>query len=156
MFLVSLGDVLMWVGACVAFGGFAVLGYQCLLWLRDGEWTPMPIVGDGDNGTLANLNSGIERIEWRGVQSIALWIVDGVAGLPASLSFVIIGAIVVGIVRPEVVDKLAARSCPPFQVTARAPGGLDDSCWPRPPGATRKAPSAGRRTRLDCACLLAI
>jgi hypothetical protein len=82
VFLVSFTDALMFVGMCTVLGGFAALGYQCLLWLRQGTWTPMSI-----NEVLSVDPSLLASMEWRGVAVIVEWAL----ALPLSGGLVLAG-----------------------------------------------------------------
>jgi hypothetical protein len=73
------------VGLCAAAFGIAVLGYQLILWLRDGAWTSfdLRLAWEGINGHPP-------AFKWLGVQRI----VDGFLELPLSLGFFVFGIIV--------------------------------------------------------------
>jgi hypothetical protein len=110
----ALGSTLRFTGGWIMFGGVATLGYQCYLWLHDGEWTPLPFIGalhqigliDVDDidrllGPIDSLIRSIEAIEWQGLQRIMLWSGEGLAEfllwmitMPASVVVFLIGAIV--------------------------------------------------------------
>jgi len=103
LLLVGVGDLVKFVGGCVVFGGFVVLGYQGLLWLRTGEATLISNIdgllrlGIVDPDALGAITSAIEGIEWKGVQSIVSYVVGGLSGFPACLSLMAVGALIMGI-----------------------------------------------------------
>jgi hypothetical protein len=92
-----LGDFMAKLGGWTMLAGAAVLGYQCYLWLRDGKWTPMPLlqsmlsIGLLRGNTLRGLGREIEGIESRGLQEIVAWTVGQVATLPASAMLFSVG-----------------------------------------------------------------
>lgn len=75
------GVALMVADLLLALSGVGVLGYQCVLCLQDGYWTPMSFSPAGHW-----LGGGEPAFRWQGVQRIALWVL----GCP--LSGVIIAA----------------------------------------------------------------
>jgi hypothetical protein len=93
------------IGGWIMLAGASVFGYQCYLWLRDGEWTPMPVfrslheIGLVTDAGLAGLVNAIEGTEWRGLQKIVAWVIGEVITLPASaaLFFVGLGIVLLGL-----------------------------------------------------------
>lgn len=75
------------VGLCGAVFGIGVLGFQFILWLRDGAWTSFELrfAWDAIGGRPPNFS-------WRGVQKI----VTGVLELPLSFSFFVPGWMLIG------------------------------------------------------------
>ncbi len=61
------------------FGAIILLAYQAFLWLREGQWTPIPV-----SSILEIINidyySTVD-ISWTGTQKIVVWLLD----LPLSL-----------------------------------------------------------------------
>lgn len=104
-------DIEGWVGLFGALGffaGFGVLAYQIYLWLKLGQWTPMPLWtllewADYDFSSLNN-------IDWLGIQKIIAWVLD----LPLSLSMVVIGFVLGGMVGylVGIVRELGQKSVP--------------------------------------------
>ena len=79
-----------WFGLCSALGFFAafvLLGCQAFLWLKVGQWAPIPI-----SSVLNKLNINynlVVDISWAGVQKILIWILD----LPLSLGIIAFGGL---------------------------------------------------------------
>lgn len=73
------------IGGFIAMSSIGVIGYQCLLWLIDGYWTPVRLrlawhwFGGAD-----------PDFQWGGVQKIAWWIL----GWPLSITLAVIGIII--------------------------------------------------------------
>jgi hypothetical protein len=75
-------------GALGFFGAICLLGYQAFLWLKEGQWTPIPI-----SSVLGKLNIdyySLVDISWAGAQKIVVWLLD----LPLSLGIVVFGGLV--------------------------------------------------------------
>lgn len=68
-------------GLLVVLAGIAVLGMQCLGWLREGEWTAFPVSG---------LAGPPPQGDWLGLNAIVGWVYE----LPLSLALVVIGVAV--------------------------------------------------------------
>jgi hypothetical protein len=68
---------------CVALFGLGVFGYQCVLWLRDGYWTAIPV-----SDFIAAVPMKADGA--KGVQKILDWI----WALPASFAAIIVGVTV--------------------------------------------------------------
>lgn len=79
-----------WFGLVGALGFFAavlLLGYQAFHWLKEGQWTPIPI-----SSVLGKLNIdyySLINIPWVGAQKIIVWLID----LPLSLGIIIFGSL---------------------------------------------------------------
>lgn len=79
-----------WFGLFAAlgfFGSICLLGYQVFLWLREGQWTPIPI-----SSVLGKLNIdyySLVDISWAGAQKILVWLLD----LPLSLGIFVFGGL---------------------------------------------------------------
>lgn len=74
-------------GALGFFGSICLLGYQAFLWLREGQWTPIPI-----SSVLGKFNIdyySLVDISWAGAQKIVVWFLD----LPLSLGIVVFGGL---------------------------------------------------------------
>ena len=79
-----------WFGLCGALGfmaAFILLGYQAVLWLREGQWTPIPISSVLNKFSI-DYNSVVD-ISWAGIQKILVWILD----LPLSLGIIAFGGL---------------------------------------------------------------
>lgn len=80
-----------WFGLSAALGFFAavcILVYQAVLWLKEGEWTPIPI-----SSVLGKLDIdyyAVVNIRWAGAQKIVVWLLD----LPLSFGTVVLGSLV--------------------------------------------------------------
>lgn len=88
-----MGDALMACGGWIMFGGVGTVCFQCVLWLRDGFWTPYSL------WTPWNwLELPYPWVEWNGIQKIVVGIIDQ----PMSAALVLIGAVVLllGVGRP--------------------------------------------------------
>ena len=63
-----IGQTIGYAGLGTFMGGLLVLSYQCVLWLRDGAWTPLELQlvwhWSGRNPP---------AVEWQGVQKIIDW-----------------------------------------------------------------------------------
>jgi hypothetical protein len=77
-----IGEGIQAVGTIVALGGAGVLGYQCLLWLQNGNWTPLEF-----RAALEMVGAQEPFFDWRGVQKISVWIFNQ----PLSAVMVILG-----------------------------------------------------------------
>ncbi len=92
-----------WFGLFGALGFFAaalLLGYQALLWLKEGQWTPIPI-----SSVLGKLNIdyySLIDIPWAGAQKIVVWLLD----LPLSLGIVVFGGLL-GVLIGHLVHELS-------------------------------------------------
>ena len=65
-------DAVTVAGLFIFLGGFAVIGYQGYLWLKEGEWSPFEF-----RTAWYFLGGSEPRFTWLGVQKIALAILDG-------------------------------------------------------------------------------
>lgn len=87
-------------GALGFLGGIALLGYQAFLWLKEGQWTPMPI-----SVALGKMNIdyyAVVDISWTGAQKIFIWLLD----LPLSLGVVVFGGLL-GVLIGNLVHELS-------------------------------------------------
>lgn len=75
------------LGSLTAVIGFGFIGYQCILWLRDGYWTPIPISVYFPQDPWADWTGAV------GIKRIIDWLYD----LPVSWSLIVIGTICMGI-----------------------------------------------------------
>lgn len=61
------------IGAILLLGAALVVGYQIVLWLKDGFWTPMPL-----DLALRWLSIDsmalVKTIQWEGAKKICIWI----------------------------------------------------------------------------------
>jgi hypothetical protein len=79
-----------WFGLFTGLGFFAaimLLAYQAYLWLKEGQWTPIPI-----SSVLGKFNIdyySIINISWTGAQKIVVWLFD----LPLSFGIVVLSGI---------------------------------------------------------------
>lgn len=79
-----IGSIFLILGV---MGGLGIVGYQCFLWLRFGEWIkipastiiPLKLVGWAYMGS-----------EWLGIKKIVIWITE----LPLSLFVFIVGFLI--------------------------------------------------------------
>lgn len=75
-------------GSLGFLGAVCLLGYQAFLWLKEGQWTPIPI-----SSVFGKLNidyySFID-ISWAGAQKIVVWLLD----LPLSLGIIVFGGLI--------------------------------------------------------------
>jgi hypothetical protein len=76
------GRVVLSFGLIVLFSAAAVLAYQAILWLHDGQWTALSLRHLWDWAGL-----GYPMFKWLGVQKIAVWVLD----LPLSLALLVMG-----------------------------------------------------------------
>lgn len=80
-----------WFGLFTGLGFFAatlLLAYQAYLWLKEGQWTPIPI-----SSILEKFNIdyySIINMSWAGAQKIVVWLLD----LPLTLGIVVLSGIV--------------------------------------------------------------
>src|SRR5262245_13517947 len=71
------GRCILFLGACLAIAGIGVLGWQCLLWLHDGTWTPLEL-----RYVLELIEVQEPSFQWQGVQKISNWIFgQGLSGV---------------------------------------------------------------------------
>jgi hypothetical protein len=92
-----------WFGLLGSLGFVAaicLLGYQTFLWLKEGQWTPMPI--SSIFGILGFDYYSVIDVSWAGVQKILIWLLD----LPLSLGLIVFGC-VVGVVVGNVVHQVS-------------------------------------------------
>jgi hypothetical protein len=68
---ILMGEGLRIAGTFLALGGIGVLGYQGLLWLQDGGWTPLEF-----RVALQIVGAQEPFFVWRGVQKISVWFFD--------------------------------------------------------------------------------
>ncbi len=70
------------IGAILFLGATLVPGYQVILWLKDGFWTPMPLelmLGWIGVDAVAYVSS----MQWEGAKKVCMWIIT----LPLSVGF---------------------------------------------------------------------
>lgn len=87
-------------GALGFFGAICILGYQAFLWLKDGQWTPIPI-----SSILGKLNIdyySLVDISWAGAQTIVVWLLD----LPFSVGMVVFGGLI-GVLIGYLINKIS-------------------------------------------------
>lgn len=75
-------------GSLGFFGAVCLLGYQAFLWLKEGQWTPIPI-----SSVLGKLNIdyySLVDISWAGAQKIVVWLLE----LPLSLGIIVFGGLI--------------------------------------------------------------
>jgi len=65
-------------GLSLMLFGVAVLGYQCLLWLRDGVWTQFEV-----REVSRWLVGADPELGWRGVQQLVVWTLNSPLGFAA-------------------------------------------------------------------------
>lgn len=71
------------IGAFLLLGAALVPGYQIVLWLRDGYWTPMPLdIAFGWFGVDPVPHAA--ALQWGGVKKICMWMLT----VPVSVGFV--------------------------------------------------------------------
>ena len=100
---IAIRDGMLFVGICFSVAGLSALGYQCLLWIKYGWWSPLAF-----RLVLELIGAREPLFAWQSIQNIAAWICD----LPLSGVLFITGFV-------------AAASG--VAITARdfAPGGAD-------------------------------
>jgi hypothetical protein len=91
---IMIGDGMSFVGICFSAAGLSVLGYQCLLWIKYGLWSPRAF-----RLVLELIGVREPLFAWQSAEKISAWICDlplsGVlfaAGLAAVTSGVAITA----------------------------------------------------------------
>jgi hypothetical protein len=71
------------IGALLLLGAALIPGYQIVLWLRDGYWTPIPVdLAFGWVGVDAVTH--VASMQWGGVKKICMWMLT----VPLSVAFV--------------------------------------------------------------------
>jgi hypothetical protein len=71
------------IGAFLLLGAALIPGYQIVLWLRDGYWTPLPL--DLTFGLFGvDAVTQVATMQWGGVKKILMWILK----VPLSIGFV--------------------------------------------------------------------
>ena len=90
----SLGGLVAAAGGLTVVAAPLLLGYQGLLWLQSGHWTPIAL---REAVSIFNGSPPIPdpTISWRGVQQIVGWLLD--APLSLSLWFLGFGLVAVGV-----------------------------------------------------------
>jgi hypothetical protein len=85
-----LGGIIALAGYLIVLTGYLILGFQGILWLKDGHWTPFAMreivsvfVGDAP--------IPYPTLSWQGIQKIAVWLLDA----PLSIGLMVVGAVTV-------------------------------------------------------------
>lgn len=71
------------IGAFLLLGAALIPGYQIVLWLRDGYWTPMPLDIAFDWFEV-DVATHVTAMQWEGVKKICMWLMT----LPLAVGFV--------------------------------------------------------------------
>jgi hypothetical protein len=80
----------MIAGLCAVAGAFIVMG-QCFIWLKSGDWLPVSV-----GMVLYAMGFSIPDIElsWVGVQKMIDGVIGAVIDWPASITLIVLGALV--------------------------------------------------------------
>lgn len=76
------------ISALLLLGAALIPGYPIVLWLKDGYWTPMPLVlafGWFDVDILTDVST----MNWEGAKRVCWWMLD----VPVSVGFVILALV---------------------------------------------------------------
>jgi uncharacterized membrane protein len=102
-FIKRMSDFLLncavWFMMGVFFAPFLVLGYQIILWLKDGFWTPMPLIK-----FFVWMDWGIPTklifldVKWKGAHEILWWILDIHIGVLVFLAVVALAILSISLI----------------------------------------------------------
>jgi hypothetical protein len=70
-----LGGLVIGAGVLIVFAAPLLLGYQCILWLQNGYWTPIAF---REAISIFGGTSPIPdpAISWQGLQKVVVWLLD--------------------------------------------------------------------------------
>jgi hypothetical protein len=102
-------DGISFLGICFSVAGLSVLGYQCLLWMKYGLWSPLAF-----RLVLELIGAREPLFAWQSAAKIGAWICD----LPLSGVLLAAGLVAVAFGLAITVDGRPARAAPSGRETS--------------------------------------